>query len=45
MDTVMWELINTFAPWFSAIGTISAVVVSLYLKSQLNLKSVLASEW
>lgn len=26
-----WKYINTFAPWLSAIGTISAVVVSLYL--------------
>jgi hypothetical protein len=26
-----WRFINTFAPWFSAIGTISAVVTSLYL--------------
>ncbi len=25
-----WEFINTFAPWFSAIGTLLAVVVSLY---------------
>ena len=26
-----WIFINTFAPWFSAIGTVSAVIVSLYL--------------
>nr|WP_320165904.1 hypothetical protein [uncultured Methylophaga sp.] len=26
-----WKFINTFAPWFSAIGTISAVILSLYL--------------
>ena len=26
-----WKFINTFAPWFSAIGTFLAVVVSLYL--------------
>lgn len=26
-----WAFINTFAPWFSAIGTISAVIVSLFL--------------
>jgi hypothetical protein len=26
-----WQFINTFAPWFSAIGTFCAVVVSLYL--------------
>ena len=26
-----WKFINTFAPWLSAIGTLLAVVVSLYL--------------
>jgi len=26
-----WVFFNTFAPWLSAIGTISAVIVSLYL--------------
>lgn len=26
-----WKIINSFAPWFSAFGTILAVVVSLYL--------------
>ena len=26
-----WRFINTLAPWFSAIGTVSAVVTSLYL--------------
>lgn len=26
-----WTFINTFAPWFSAFGTILAVIVSLYL--------------
>jgi hypothetical protein len=26
-----WKFINTFAPWFSAIGTILAVCVSLYI--------------
>jgi len=25
-----WEFINAFAPWFSALGTVLAVVVSLY---------------
>ena len=25
-----WKFINTFAPWFSAIGTILAVILSLY---------------
>jgi hypothetical protein len=27
----VWRFINTFAPWFSAVGTLSAVVLSLYL--------------
>ena len=33
MDTTKetWKFINTFAPWFSAIGTLAAVIVSLYL--------------
>jgi hypothetical protein len=31
MDTETWKFINTFAPWFSAFGTLSAVIVSLYL--------------
>jgi len=31
MSTEEWKFINTFAPWFSAIGTFLAVVVSLYL--------------
>jgi hypothetical protein len=26
-----WELINSFSNWLSALGTIAAVVVSLYL--------------
>jgi hypothetical protein len=26
-----WEFINTFAPWFSAAGTLLAVVTSLYI--------------
>lgn len=29
-----WALINSFAPWLSAIGTLSAVVVSLYLANR-----------
>lgn len=29
-----WRFINTFAPWLSAVGTISAVVVSLYLSTR-----------
>lgn len=31
MDTETWKFINTFAPWLSAIGTLLAVTVSLYL--------------
>ena len=31
MDVETWKFINTFAPWLSAIGTLSAVTVSLYL--------------
>jgi len=31
MSIECWKFINSFAPWFSAIGTISAVVVSLYI--------------
>lgn len=31
MDSDTWRFINTFAPWFSALGTVSAVIVSLYL--------------
>ena len=27
MDKQTWQFINTFAPWLSAIGTISAVAV------------------
>jgi hypothetical protein len=34
MDKQTWQFINTFAPWLSAIGTISAVFVSLYLATQ-----------
>lgn len=29
MSIECWKFINSFAPWFSALGTISAVVVSL----------------
>ena len=28
-----WKIINTFAPWFSAFGTISVAIISLYLAS------------
>lgn len=31
MDQETWKFINTFAPWLSAIGTLAAVIVSLYL--------------
>ena len=34
MDKETWQFINTFAPWLSALGTISAVIVSLYLATQ-----------
>ena len=34
-----WKFINTFAPWFSAFGTVTAVIVSLYLaKSEKPIK-------
>jgi hypothetical protein len=29
-----WQLINSFADWFSALGTIGAVIVALYLAGQ-----------
>lgn len=31
MDKETWEFINSFAPWLSALGTIAAVITSLYL--------------
>jgi hypothetical protein len=30
-DTETWKFINTFAPWLSAVGTLSAVATSLWL--------------
>lgn len=30
-DRETWRFINTFAPWLSALGTLTAVIVSLYL--------------
>ncbi len=33
MSRETWQFINTFAPWLSALGTLAAVVVSLYLAS------------
>lgn len=34
MDKETWQFVNTFAPWLSALGTISAVIVSLYLAAK-----------
>lgn len=34
MERETWRFINTFAPWLSALGTILAVVVSLYLATR-----------
>ena len=31
MSQKTWRFINTFAPWLSALGTITAVLVALYL--------------
>lgn len=31
MDKETWRFINTFAPWLSAMGTLIAVITSLYL--------------
>jgi hypothetical protein len=31
MDEETWRFINTFAPWLSALGTLAAVITSLYL--------------
>lgn len=44
MSVEEWKFINTFAPWFSAIGTLLAVCVSLYIsystrKIELNVSS------
>jgi hypothetical protein len=36
MDQETWRFINTFAPWLAALGTFSAVVVSLYLARKSN---------
>ena len=33
-DRETWDFINSFAPWFSALGTLCAVLVSLYLASR-----------
>ncbi len=34
IDIETWKFINSFAPWFSAAGTISAVILSLWLASR-----------
>ncbi|SRR5713226_217612 len=34
MDRDTWNFVNSFAPWLSALGTFSAVVVSLYLANR-----------
>lgn len=34
MDRATWEFINSFAPWIAAVGTLAAVIVSLYLARQ-----------
>jgi hypothetical protein len=34
LDQETWRFINTFAPWLSAAGTVTAVAVSLYLARQ-----------
>jgi len=31
LEQTHWQFINTFAPWLSAVGTLAAVIVSLYL--------------
>lgn len=33
MTRETWQFVNTFAPWLSALGTLAAVIVSLYLAS------------
>ncbi|MFT7042846.1 MAG: hypothetical protein ACJAW7_001604 [Candidatus Azotimanducaceae bacterium] len=34
MSIETWKFINSFAPWFSAIGSLSAVVFALYIARQ-----------
>lgn len=34
MDQETWKFINSFAPWLSAMGTLVAVVVALYLSQR-----------
>ena len=45
MNQESWKFINTFAPWFSAIGTFGAVITSLYLaKSEKPIKLKLLAD-
>jgi hypothetical protein len=42
-DQEFWKFFNSFAPWFSAIGTVLAVYVSLYLartKARVQIEAV-----
>jgi len=34
MDKEIWLFINSFAPWLSALGSLSAVILSLYMSRQ-----------
>jgi hypothetical protein len=34
MDVEFWKFFNSFAPWLSAIGSLSAVILALYLSRQ-----------
>jgi hypothetical protein len=34
MDVEFWRFVNSFAPWLSAIGSLSAVAIALYLARQ-----------
>ncbi|SMN17354.1 hypothetical protein CRYPA_1465 [uncultured Candidatus Thioglobus sp.] len=34
MDVEFWKFVNSFAPWLSAIGSLSAVFLALYLSRQ-----------
>jgi hypothetical protein len=40
MDQDTWRFINTFAPWFSAVGTLTAVAISLYLARRSDLQKL-----
>jgi hypothetical protein len=43
MDQETWRFINTFAPWLSALGTFTAVWVSLYLARKTNRADLILS--